>query len=349
MRTIDEIYGEMVDDYEAESGLALHDGGDMSLRLHAVAAQVCALENQLEFTRRQAFPQTAEGEYLDRHAAVRALQRGSAVCARGTVRFYVDEGAESDIPVAAGVLCTDGAGTQFVTTESGVIPAGELWCELECAAVEAGEAGNVPAGAVCAMPLPPVGVAGCVNTAAFTGGSAGESDESLRARILASYSSLPNGANAAYYETQALAVDGVAAVEVIPKARGTGTVDIYVASASGLPDAGVVEAVRARLAALRGICVDIAVAAPEGSQVDVAIALSAADFAAARAGVQAALEAYFSGKLLGKGVCLAALTSLVFAVPGVKNCRVTAPAADVEAEAGVLPVLGTLTFTELEA
>jgi uncharacterized phage protein gp47/JayE len=67
MRTIDEIYSEMAADYESESGLILHDGGDMSLRLHAVAAQVCAWKTGLNHLR-QAFPKTAEGEYLDRHA-----------------------------------------------------------------------------------------------------------------------------------------------------------------------------------------------------------------------------------------------------------------------------------------
>jgi uncharacterized phage protein gp47/JayE len=349
MRTIDEIYSEMAADYESESGLILHDGGDMSLRLHAVAAQVCALENQLEFTRRQAFPQTAEGEYLDRHAAVRALRRGGAVCAEGTVRFFVDEAADSDIPVAAGVVCVDSAGTQFVTAESGVIPAGALWCELKCTAAEAGEAGNVPAGAISAMPLPPVGVAGCVNTAAFTGGSAGESDESLRSRVLASYSSLPNGANIAYYESQALSVDGVYAVQVLPRARGLGTVDVYVAAESGLPAADTVEQVREKLAAQREICVDIAVAAPTARPVNLTVALAAANQAAAQASARAAIEAYFSGALLGKGVLLAEVSSRVFAAEGVENCRITVPAADVAAEDGVLPVLGTLSFTALGA
>jgi hypothetical protein len=48
-------------------------------------------------------------------------------------------------------------------------------------------------------------------------------------------------------------------------------------------------------------------------------------------------------------VLLAELTSRIFAAEGVLNCRITAPAADVAAADGVLPVLGTLTFTEPEA
>ena len=46
-------------------------------------------------------------------------------------------------------------------------------------------------------------------------------------------------------------------------------------------------------------------------------------------------------------VLLAQLTALVFACPGVANCTVTAPAADVAIQADELPVLGTLTVEEL--
>ena len=73
MRSIDDIYNEMASDYESRCSVVLRDGGDMSLRMRAFAAQVFALESQLEFSRRQAFPQTAQGEYLDLHAGIRGL------------------------------------------------------------------------------------------------------------------------------------------------------------------------------------------------------------------------------------------------------------------------------------
>ena len=46
-------------------------------------------------------------------------------------------------------------------------------------------------------------------------------------------------------------------------------------------------------------------------------------------------------------VLLAQLTALIFACPGVANCTVAAPAADVAIQADELPVLGTLTVEEL--
>lgn len=349
MRTLEEIYNEMVAQYEESAGLVMEKGGDMSLRMYVMAAQIFALENQLEFSLRQAYPQSAEGEYLDSHAAVRGIARGEASRANGNIRFYVEEAAETPITVAEGVVCTDAVGTEFITLVSGTIAAGSLYCDVEAAAVLAGETGNVPAGAVCHMPLAPVGVAGCRNTAAFAGGSAGESDESLRARVLSSYSSLPNGANAAYYEQQALAVDGVYAVQVLPRKRGLGTVDVVVASKEGLPDQTTLSRVKGILDAQREICVDIAVYGPEIKPVNIEIELASGDFAAAKAAVEKALGDYFTGALLGKGLMLAHIGNAVYKAKGVDNYHILSPQYDMAAAEGVLPVLGSVTVKEMGA
>ena len=65
-----------------------------------------------------------------------------------------------------------------------------------------------------------------------------------------------------------------------------------------------------------------------------------------RTAVEADLAEQFNGKLLGRGVKLAELNSRIYAMPGVENCHITAPAADLAANDTVLPVLGTVTVTE---
>ena len=56
-----------------------------------------------------------------------------------------------------------------------------------------------------------------------------------------------------------------------------------------------------------------------------------------------------TGQLLGKPVLLAELGSRIYAVEGVENYHLTAPAEDIAGEDGVLPVLGTLSVTEMGA
>ena len=50
--------------------------------MYALAAQIYSLYIQADWVARQAFPQTAEGEYLDCHAQLRSLERKGAVSCR---------------------------------------------------------------------------------------------------------------------------------------------------------------------------------------------------------------------------------------------------------------------------
>lgn len=350
MKTSDEIYAEMKALYSEETGLTLHDGGDMALRLYAAAAQLSSLWAQADYVARQSFPQTAEGDYLDRHAEIRGLSRASGVKAAGRIRFYIEAARAADLTVAPGISCMTAAETAFLTTEAGVIPAGALYCDVAAQAAEAGAGGNVPAGSVINMALAPGGVSACVNPAAFTGGAGAESDESLRQRVLKSYKTLPNGANAAYYEAQALDTDGVAAVSVLPRNRGIGTVDVVVAAVGGLPPQTLVDAVQEKLDALREICVDIRVSAPAAVNVAVSAAVKAADgysHAGVAAAVAAAIRAYFTGERLGEDVLLAKLGNVIYAVPGVRNYAIALPAADMSVNPDALPVLSGVMVTEM--
>lgn len=128
--------------------------------------------------------------------------------------------------------------------------------------------------------------------------------------------------------------------------------DVYIATEAGLPAAELVEEVRADLQKKREIAVDVSVCAPTKKTVNVAVAVQPAGNAAfqtVKAGVESALTNFFSGKLLGQPIRLADLGNRIYQVDGVENYRFSAPAADVAGDSKVLPVLGSLTVTELGA
>ena len=87
MKTVDQIYQEMLACFGRKTGLEPREGCDLSARLYALAAQIYSLYVQTDWTARQSFPQTAEGDYLDFHAQLRGLERKPPTAARGTVRF----------------------------------------------------------------------------------------------------------------------------------------------------------------------------------------------------------------------------------------------------------------------
>lgn len=345
---MEEIYGNLLAGVESGSGVRVSEGGDMALRLRAVAAELASLWTQADWLKRQAFPQTAEGEYLDRHAAVRGLERREGTRAQGQIRFEIDQVLSHSVSVPEGTVCLSLGGLEFLTTQGAEIKAGETSCVAWAKAREEGAAGNVPKGGVCQMALAPVGVARCGNEEAFAGGSDREDDVSLRTRVIDSYGRLPNGSNSAYYEAEALNTEGISAARVFPRRRGLGTVDVVAASERGLPSEPMLAELAEKFAAEREICVDVAVLAPEPVTVDVTAAVEV------KAGfreeevleeVTAAIDGLFGGELLGKNLLLAKLGSLIFSVEGVENYVISVPSGDVEISEDQLPVAGTITVT----
>lgn len=350
MKTVEEIYQELLAAFAERAGFTPNDSCDLAVRLYAAAAQLQALSIQADWVLDQSFPQTASGIYLDYHAAMRGIQRTGATYAQGVLRFFVDSASAVDLTVESGTVCLTAAETRFEATTFGTLPAGSLYVDVPARAVAAGASGNAAPGTVTILTACPVGITGCTNPAAFAGGGDAEDDESLRTRILDSYQRLPNGANAAFYEATALSHGAVAAAKAVGRARGIGTVDVYVATPAGLPDAALLEEIREDLGSKREIAVDVAVLAPGTLAVDVSLELSVeegADFAAVQTASADAVRRYFTGELLGCPVRLAELGSLIFAVDGVENYHILSPAADVAGGQSVLPVLGALTVTEM--
>ena len=350
MKEWTEIYEQLRGTFAQRAGFVPSEGCDSAVRLYALAAELQSLLMQADWVLDQSFPQTAQGMYLDYHAETRGITRAAAEKAVGTLRFAAADKVTATCPIEKGTVCMTAEGVRFETTEDAAIAVGSQWADVPAQAVEAGAGGNVIAGTVTLLSAMPVGVVQCTNPAAFSGGCDAESDEALRGRVLASYQRLPNGANAAYYEQEAMRYPGVAAAKAVGRARGIGTVNVVIATHAGVPDAALLAAVETDLQKKREIAVDVKVLAPAVETVAVTAALKAAPgytFAEVKAGAQSALEALFTGELLGKSVTTARLLTLLCGVEGVENVHLTAPAADVAVGSTELPMLGTVTISEL--
>lgn len=108
MRSIEEIYQAMLETISERSGFSPAEDCDLAVRLYAAAAQVQALELQADWVLDQSFPQTAQGVYLERHAAMRGLSRTNATKAVGTLRFSAQTAPTADLTIPAGQRVHDG-------------------------------------------------------------------------------------------------------------------------------------------------------------------------------------------------------------------------------------------------
>ena len=351
METYDEILKRMTEKYEERTGTSPDDSSDIGIRMRVLAGEVYALQAEYEYIKRQMFPDTAEGEFLDRHALQRGITRRSGTKAVGDVKFFLDAVHDYDIVIPEGtVVSTRGENARrFATTEEGFLAAGRLGVTCEAQALTAGADGNVAADEICVIVTPVDSLLSAVNEYMFTGGSDDETDEQLRRRVLDSFVNIPNGTNRAFYIQSALEVEGVHAVGAAAGVRGAGTLDIYICDDEGNADAALKARVKNHLDSLREINVDIAVGELIGVPVDIDIdvtAQSGYSTDTVEDNVINAISEFFSVIGAGENFYLSDVGEYIKHAEGVKNYTFdTLRCSDRQIDDDCIAVQGSLSIT----
>ncbi|HIR56099.1 MAG TPA: baseplate J/gp47 family protein [Candidatus Gallacutalibacter pullicola] len=354
METYEQIVERMREEFCDEAGFEPQESSDIGIRMRVLAGEIFSLWNGLEYWKRQAFPDTAIGVYLENHAGQRGLTRREAVCAQGSLTFSRSTALWYDTEIPAGTICATAGenGIRFVTTEDAVLAAEALSVSVPARAESGGQAGNAAADTVCVLVTVPEGIEAVENPQPFTGGLDGETDEELRARLLDSYRTVPNGTNAGFYRDQALRHEGVQSVGVIPCEDGAGTVSVYLGGKGEAPSAAVVQAVQDDLDAKREINVTVSVEAAELVSCHVAVNIAVADnavFDAADDAVRAAVEEYFDGLNVGDPVFAAQIGRVILETGMVKNYRFESSLTyDRILDQSQLAVVSQISVTEME-
>lgn len=348
-QTFDSLWQRLAREYEQESGQGIREASDTGLRLKVLAGELYRLSQQQEWLRRQAFPQTATGDWLDRHGEARGVFRSGGSKAQGTLRFSRYLPLSFDYSIPKGTLCCssgDGA-VQVETLQEAVIQAGALSVDVPAQAVESGSGGNLASGTVTTLLDALTGVNFLTNPQPFTGGSDAEGDELYRARILKAYAMVPTGSNAAWYRDAALSYDGITAAQAVPRANGAGTVALYLWGEGAEPSAGLLARVEEELSAQKDIGVTLTVAAASSTAVNVYARVKYADGAdtdSAQERLQQSLNLYFAGKEVGEGVPLAEISRVILDTLPVIRLEYPSSMRDVSGTDGVILVPGSLTL-----
>ncbi|MEE0264089.1 MAG: baseplate J/gp47 family protein [Acutalibacteraceae bacterium] len=230
MSTYEAIVENMRSDFLEKSGYLPDEASDIGIRIRVLAAQLYNLDTYLEWLKRQAFLQTAEGQYLDYHAQLRGLTRKSAIKATGYVEFSVDVPSTEKIDIPAYTVVSTGGENpvSFETTQYAALEAGKSFVMVPARAIAGGVSGNIAPNQISVISTMTVDGLKATNPGSFTSGTDTEEDEALRKRAIDSLKFIVNGTNKEFYSSLAKSVDGVESVNVVPKENGTGTVTVYV-------------------------------------------------------------------------------------------------------------------------
>lgn len=352
MKTYDEIYKSMAQKYAELTGIVPDECSDLGIRFRVLAGEIYSSEANLNWLKRQMFFSTADGEYLDLHAAERGVERRKGSKAFGEVRFYCEQPAEADISIPKGtVVACPVSLLRFETTADAVIIKGKNSVSVKAQSIGEGRVFNVSEKTITVMVTPPSGVDGVTNTMAFTGGCDEEGDESLRERISSSFRTPVNSTNCAYYKSVAESVEGVGSACVAPRVRGAGTVDIYIASEGAKASDETVSEVQKIMEEYREVNVDVRVLSAEPSPVDIYISIKVADgydFEKVKETCVEELREKIALSGVGGEVLLCQVSEWVYHVEGVKALSFASGVnADYRFSAGYFPVAGNISITEV--
>ena len=293
VKTLDTIRSDILRDIsnqlpDADTG----SDSDFAIRATGTSSAIEGLYEHQLYIYRQIFPDTADSDNLQRHAATRGLSKKRATAAGGGILINGQPGAPVTGPVTGQTLDA----RQYTTTATGSIGAdGTLTLAAACTAV--GSIGNADPGTPLTLLSPPNGVTSSAAVVNMVGGTDDETDPELLSRLLDVIRRPPAGGNKWDYRRWAMNVDGVSAAYVYPLRRGLGTCDVVITASGGLPSATTLANVQAAIDGQRCVTAkNSLVIAPTIVALDhvVQVAFPSGTADGAKAALQPGIAAYFA-------------------------------------------------------
>ncbi len=225
----DNIYEQIKTSFENETTSIIYEESDIAIRMKIISAEIAKLYDKLNFCEKQLFPDTATGDYLERHGACKGVLRKKAAAAQGTLKFSTSSAASQNIIIPAQTLCTSssGNGVMYETTEEAIIYAGSTNVSVAAQATEVGSHTNIIKNKIDTIANHIAGVFSVTNLENFSGGSETETESHYRTRILDTYQNPTNGANFKYFEDLAMSHDQVYFAKAV-QSSSNNTVTLYI-------------------------------------------------------------------------------------------------------------------------
>jgi len=266
------------------SGAAVVGNTVLRVMADAQAGLARLILKYLDWLALMLMPDTATDIWLDRHAQIwlpvnadGSIGRKNATQASGTVGFTGVPG----VMIPEGSVLVSPTGQTYETLEFKALPdAGAQPLEVAVKSINPGADQNQPVGTVLAQAAPISGIDSAVNVIDLRGGTDVETDEALRARVLARIRQPPMGGCAYDYEQWTMSIPSVTRAWCAPRELGMGTVtirfmtDALRADTGGFPTADDIAAVFEYLNRKRPVAVrDFFVQAPVPEPINFNLAL----------------------------------------------------------------------------
>lgn len=348
--TLEEIRASLLRDYQTYYPNAdTSEDSDAYARASSLAACAEGIYAHQKWLIKQFFPDTADTEFLEKHAGLRGLRRRNATYAAGKGATI---SGNPDAVIAVGLQIKTEDGRFYETTESAVISSGGT-VVVAVRSLATGAAQNIKTATKGSFMAAPVGVSTDVVLNDVVGATNAESDSSLLERLLNKIRRPAAGGNKYDYKDWALEVDGVEQAYVYPLRRGLGTVDIAITADNGVPSDDTVRRAQEYIDQERPVTAkESKVVKPDVTKVNfnIQIKISGVALNDIKTAINNALRDYFNGLIPGDDLIVSQCEAVVSDLIGVVDRRFVAPNANRKADV-INKIewfrLGEITVTEM--
>lgn len=330
--TLEEIRASILRDYQTYYPNAdTSEDSDAYARASSLAACAEGIYAHQKWLIKQFFPDTADTEFLEKHAGLRGLRRRNATYAAGKGATV---SGNPDAVIAVGLQIKTEDGRFYETTERAVISAdGTAFVAVRSLAT--GAAQNIKTATKGSFMAAPVGVSTDVVLNEVVGATNAENDSSLLERLLNKIRRPAAGGNKYDYKDWALEVDGVEQAYVYPLRRGLGTVDIAITADNDVPNDETVRRAQEYIDQERPVTAkESKVVKPDVTKVNfnIQVKISGVSLNDIKTAINNALRDYFNGLIPGDDLIVSQCEAVVNNLIGVVDRRFTAPTANRKAD-----------------
>src|SRR5574343_11421 len=315
---------------------------NLAVLARVLAGAVHGLYGHLDWLSRQVIADTAEAEYLTRHALLWGISRRAASAASGQLQVTGNPGTG----VPAGTVWVAASGARYRQTLEVLLV--ESTAVVSVVALESGARASLAEGQTLQVELPVAGLESTATVLAsgLISGADSEADEVLRARLLSRLQQAPQGGAKQDYAAWALECAGVTRAWVYPHWLGVGHVGgVFVRDndSSPIPDAGEVATVAAYIAERAPVTATPVVFAPTPKPLNVTLRVTP-DLASVRQSVEANLAALVRARAEPGGTLWRSLIDEAISLaPGEAHHDLVSPATDVTVRPEEMLVMGSVT------
>lgn len=352
-KTVDEVRGEMVADYEkfladaTGRPVSLPRASERRVELYAAAAQIYQGMQYIDRAGKQSLLKYSYSDFLDNIGLLKGVTRAPARAATTTLRFTVSASRTAATGIPQGTRVSSSGSVYFVTTEYAEIKAGGATVDATAVCTTTGTAGNgLAVGELSTVVDPIPYVASATNTTMTEGGAEIESDKELADRIFLAPGSYSTAGPEDGYLYHAKKFNPSIGGVVATSDQAAGTVDVVFIMADGsTPGAEIIAGLQEYLrdGNVRPMNDLVTVAAPAEVEYSIELTyyINRSDSARAvsiQAAVQTAVAEFAAWqRAIGRDINPSKLVAMVMAA-GAKRVAITAP-TDTAVGATAVPAL----------